>query len=293
MNHTEILVRLALMEDLGSSNLADNLSSKNDITTSACIDFETKGSAIIISRADGVIAGQWVAKKVFEILDSELEYNEKVFDGTYVSENTVIASLKGRFSSILTGERTALNFLQKLSGVSSLARKISSLVSPYNVSILDTRKTTPAFRELEKRAIVLGGGKNHRMGLYDEFLIKNNHIDALSGDVRLAIKKCRAYKPEAKLKVEVRNISEIKEALSEKPDGLLLDNFTPAQLLEVIKEIRKHENGKEIILEASGGINPENVEMYAKTGINEVSLGFLTHSSQSLDISLRYESSLN
>ncbi len=288
MNHFETLIRLALMEDLGVSSLDKPLLPSLDITTAACIPEEQKGSAVIIAREEGVLAGQWVAGRVFEILDSQLSYREHVSDGDRIQEGTVLASVSGSFASILTGERTALNFLQRLSGVASLAQKITSLVAPYKVRVLDTRKTTPGYRALEKKAIQLGGGSNHRMGLYDEFLIKNNHIDALGGDVALAIKKCRAHKPSAYLKVEVRNREEIRMALSEKPDGLLLDNFSPEELEKIVPEIRAHSCGVKIALEASGGITPSNVEKYAKTGINEVSLGFLTHSVRALDISLRY-----
>jgi nicotinate-nucleotide pyrophosphorylase (carboxylating) len=289
MDHTDILIKLALAEDLGLADaIAADITPVLDITTAACIPIGQKGSAVIIAREKGVLAGQDVAKKVFKILDPEVQYTESLSDGDEVHADSVIASIAGPYGSILAGERMALNFLQRLSGIATMTREITSMVAPYGVRVLDTRKTTPGYRMLEKSAIRMGGGYNHRMGLYDQFLIKNNHIDALGGDVALAIRKCRNYRNSVCLKVEVRNRDEITSALSEKPDGLLLDNFSSSELSELVSEIRLHEHGKMIRLEASGGITPANVMEYAKTGIDEISLGFLTHSTRALDISLRH-----
>lgn len=288
MDHLDILIRLAFAEDLGFPAFGSEISPTADITTTACISETAQGSAVIIAKEHGILAGQWVARRVFELLDDRIRFEEVIPDGSVVSPGLVLAKIQGPYRSILVGERTALNFMQRLSGVATTTKKVSTLVAPYSIKILDTRKTTPGYRILEKKAVQLGGGTNHRMGLYDEFLIKNNHIDALGGDVARAVRICRAYKPDVNLKVEVRNWDEIEAALGEKPDGLLLDNFTPAELNDVILKIRLHPNGGALRLEASGGITPSNVEGYARTGINEVSLGFLTHAIKSLDLSLRY-----
>jgi nicotinate-nucleotide pyrophosphorylase (carboxylating) len=287
------LLYLALKEDLGLNE--DQRSSEDgaslvdlDITSAACINQQMSGHGVILAREDGILSGQDVAERVFSILDPALSYTRKMFDGEVITSGSIIAAIYGNFRSILVGERTALNFLQRLSGVATTTNKVVSLVAPYGVKVLDTRKTTPGFRVLEKAAVKAGGGSNHRMGLFDEFLIKNNHIDALGGDVAEAVRRCKTYRPDTRLKVEVRNWDEIIAAVSESPDGLLLDNFEAAELFDIIPRIKSLAGGDRLSLEASGGITMANVEEYAKAGINEVSLGFLTHSVSSLDISLRY-----
>jgi nicotinate-nucleotide pyrophosphorylase (carboxylating) len=287
------LLYLALREDLGfdegKNNFTDGASLVDlDITTNASINPHLLGNAVIVAREDGILSGQDVAERVFSLLDPALTYTRKIFDGEVITSGTILATIYGSFRSILVGERTALNFLQRLSGVATITNKVVSLVSPYGVKVLDTRKTTPGFRLLEKAAVKAGGGSNHRMGLYDEFLIKNNHIDALGGDVAEAVRRCKVYRPDARLKVEVRDWNEIMAAVSESPDGLLLDNFEAAELFDIIPRVKSLSGAEHLSLEASGGITMTNVEEYAKAGIHEVSLGFLTHSVSSLDISLRY-----
>ncbi|HMO19075.1 MAG TPA: carboxylating nicotinate-nucleotide diphosphorylase [Oligoflexia bacterium] len=312
-----LLVKLAVAEDVGRilSELDDIRSGRTasipgdhssnffaeDVTTVACIDPHLRGDALIISKQDGVIFGHDVAARVFHEIatsekaglssdsDSAICYSPEISDGTHVNVGDVIARIKGSFRTILTGERVALNFLQRLSGVATMTNRAVSLVSSYDVRVLDTRKTTPCYRLLEKAAVRAGGGYNHRKGLFDEFLIKNNHIDALGGNITEAISRCRRYRPSFRLKVEVRDWREVHDAVRSRPDGLLLDNFSPEELSEIIPRLRELEHGSSMVLEASGGINLDNITQYASTGIDEVSLGFLTHSAPALDISLRYK----
>ena len=274
------LIQIALDEDLGPT--------KQDITSDACIDSSLNAKAKIIAKQPGIVFGHQVAKTVFTMIDKSISYEILIEDGEKIELGAVIARIEGPFSGILTAERTALNFLQRLSAVSTMTQQVVERVKPYSVKILDTRKTTPGYRTLEKAAVLAGGGSNHRLGLFDEFLIKNNHIDALKGNVTDAIKRCRKFSPKAKLKVEVRDEKEIAEALQEKPDGILLDNFDPITLESIIKKIRTNSEYNSISFEASGGITIDNCFDYAKSGVDEISLGFLTHSAKSLDLSLRY-----
>ncbi len=277
------------MDELIKLSLSEDLNTEGDITSKACIPSIDTGSAFLLSKANGIFYGHKVIRRILEIVDKDLKYVERIKDTEVICPNDKIADIYGNTISILTAERTLLNFIQRLSGVATITNSIVKSVSDYKVKILDSRKTTPGFRLLEKEAVVAGGGHNHRIGLYDQFLIKNNHIDALGGDVKLAIQKCRSYNPNTFLKVEVRDMNEINLALSENPDGLLLDNFPAKDLKPIVEEVRKLNN--KIILEASGGINPSNIRDYAATGVDEISLGFITHSVPSLDISLRFAKS--
>lgn len=274
------LIKLALSEDLGPNNL--------DITSTACLDPELIARARIVAKQSGTVFGNQVAAKVFEMVNSKINYQALIDDGAHIGVGDIIAEIEGPFLGIVTGERTALNFLQRLSAVSSITKQVVERIRPFTTKVLDTRKTTPGYRALEKAAVLAGGGHNHRLGLYDEFIIKNNHVDALNGDVAEAIRRCRKYLPSAKLKVEVRDDREIAAALGEKPDGILFDNFEPNALEAIVKKIRINPIYKDIRFEASGGITIENCQEFAKSGVDEISLGFLTHSAKSLDISLRY-----
>lgn len=271
------LIELALTEDVGAG----------DITTNVLIAADKSGSAEIVAKQDLIVCGQAVAAEVFRALDSSMTYRAVVADSAKVTNGTVIATLKGSLRGLLTGERTALNFLQRLCGIATATAEIVLLVSRFGTKILDTRKTTPGWRELEKYAVKTGGGTNHRAGLYDAVLIKNNHIDACDGKIAVLVHIAREKnKPGTFIEVEVRNQNELHAALDAHPNGILLDNMSPTEIRESIKLIRERQK-KPIICEASGGITAANIVSYAETGIDAISLGALTHSAQAVDISLR------
>ncbi len=280
---TKELVKLSIKEDLGP-RLGENT---GDITSIACIDPSQTGSANILFKESGVVCGHDIVEYLLNEIDSSLSYEVFYEDGKYVEKGQIASKINGSIRNILTAERTLLNFMQRLSAISTLTKSVVSLLNNANIKILDTRKTTPGFREIEKYAVKIGGGTTHRMGLYDEFMIKNNHVDALGGDIRVAVGRCRALKPNIFLTVEVRDRNEIVAALESNVDALLLDNFE-AEALKVEVDWIRENGGKGIRLEASGGVTPLNVVEYSKTGVDAISLGYLTHSVKSLDISLRY-----
>lgn len=260
-----------LEEDLGSG----------DVTTATLISSEAQVTANIIAKQPMVLAGLDVAKKVFEYLDSDVEWNPKKKDGEMLKNGEVIAIAEGSARAILKGERVALNFLQRLSGIATLTRQFVDKVEGTKARILDTRKTTPGLRSLEKYAVQMGGGNNHRLGLFDRYLIKDNHIAAV-GSVSKAIEAVLSDKKNGLLmEVEVKNFEELKEALKYPIDIILLDNFSVSQ----VKEALTLKKGK-IKFEASGGITLNNVLDYAKTGVDFISIGALTHSAPAVDISL-------
>lgn len=276
----EELISLAIAEDIGSG----------DVTTNSCIPAEMLASANIVAREDFVLCGQKVAGLVFERIDSTLVYTALRNDGDRLADGELIGSVKGPMRSILTAERCVLNFMQRLSGVASQTAKLVELIEGTQARLFDTRKTTPGWRRLEKYAVTIGGGFNHRVGLFDAVLIKNNHIDALGGDVAEAVSRCRAAAGEGiEIEVEVRNMSELASALNANPDSVLLDNMTPKQISECVSLIRQRADDS-IQIEASGGINSETLRSYAESGVDRISLGLLTHSVRSVDISLWHES---
>ena len=270
----EKIVKDALYEDLGH---------QGDITSNSVIDKNLQNSFVLKSRADGVISGIQVAELSFKILDSSLNFKKKFNDGSIVKKEDIIATIDGFASSILSAERTALNFLSHLSGIASATSEMVNLISETNTKIVSTRKTTPNLRILEKFAVKDGGGMNHRFGLYDGILIKDNHI-ALSGSitnsVSLARKKCGHM---VNIEVEVDNLDQYREALETQTNAILLDNFKIDDLVKAVNL-----NKKNIILEASGKITKDNILEIAKTGVNLISSGWLTHSSPSLDIGLDF-----
>ena len=270
--HLDRLIDLALEEDIGPG----------DVTTQAVVDPELQGEAHIRAKADLVVAGLPVAARVFQKLDAKVVFAAAVDDGQEVDRGTVLARLTGPVASILTGERVALNFLQRLSGIATFTRVMAARVAGSNAVLVDTRKTTPGWRVLEKYAVRLGGGHNHRLGLYDAVLIKNNHLTAVGGvgeAVRLA--KARAH-PQLKIEVEVTDLAGLEEALSAGADRILLDNMDDATLRRAV-EI----TGGRAWLEASGGITEERLPKVAATGVNFISMGALTHSPPAVDIHLR------
>ncbi len=265
------VVAAALAEDLGESNV--------DVTTSSIVDVDLMGEAVVIARKPGVLSGGDAAARVFEMTRPRSEYQALVSDGTRLAAGDEVARVTGSLSAILTGERTALNFLQRLSGIATMTRRYADALAPYpNVTLLDTRKTTPGLRFLERAAVRSGGGHNHRNGLWDAILIKDNHV-AAAGGVREAIK--RARKAAMPVEVEVETLEQLAEALDCGAEIVLLDNM-PAELMRQAVEI----TAGRAKLEASGGMTLEGAVAAARAGVDRISVGALTHSAPALDLSL-------
>lgn len=267
--------------------LAEDLRDVGDLTSGALIDPELQGSIDVVSRQAGIVAGQPVAELLYEQVDHEVKWNTKLKDGSQVEPDSVIATVSGSVVSLLKGERTALNFLTQLSGVATLTRKFVDLVVGTKAIILDTRKTWPGFRNLEKYAVRAGGGTNHRMGLYDGVMIKDNHLAAWkksgSGTIADAIAEVRSKVAEdITIEVEVDTLKQLKAALPAQPDFVLLDNMEPGLLKEAVA--LRDKLAPNVLLEASGGITLSTVRKIAKTGVDRISIGALTHSVTGLDI---------
>jgi nicotinate-nucleotide pyrophosphorylase (carboxylating) len=245
----------------------------------------SKGKFLV--KAVGVIAGLNVAKNVFEMVDVRMDFKVLIPDGGKVKVGDIVAEVEGKASSILTAERTALNFLQRMSGIATLTNTFVEKIKHTKAKILDTRKTVPGLRLLDKEAVRLGGGKNHRIGLFDLFLIKDNHIE-IAGSITNAIEACRNFHQKKnlnlKIEVETKNLEEVKEALICNVDIIMLDNFKTEMMEKAVTLI----NGK-CLVEASGNINIGNVKEVAETGVDFISVGALTHSVKALDISLEVE----
>ena len=281
------LVDLALAEDLGS--ITADWSA--DVTTKVVRgkDKGPPGRAAFVARTSCVVAGLQAAEMVYQTAHTPLVKFEKLIeDGASVSAGQRLAEVSGVVDFILTGERTALNFMQHLSGVASLTRKYVDAVAGLPCKILDTRKTLPGWRLLQKYAVRCGGGHNHRMGLYDAVLIKDNHIAAMGGwrpDLAWSFRelKINARLP---LEIEVESMEQLKIALEGQPDMVLLDNMTPEQMRQAVQV--RNETGPSVLLEASGGINLQTVRGIAETGVDRISIGALTHSAPALDIALDY-----
>jgi nicotinate-nucleotide pyrophosphorylase (carboxylating) len=277
------LLALALEEDLGNTG---------DLTSSALIPDALTGAAVLVARTAGVLAGLPAARRAFHGVDPALTFEPHSADGTALTPGTRLATVRGRMASILIGERTALNFLQRLSGVASLTRRYVELVAGLPVRLLDTRKTTPGWRLLEKYAVRCGGGHNHRLGLYDGVLIKDNHLAALGPSldpVAEAVRLARArHGSTVPLEVEVDSLAQLDRALPMRPDIVLLDNMSLADLREAVR--RRNATAAGVLLEASGGVNLTTVRAIAETGVDRISVGALTHSAVALDIALDYAS---
>lgn len=269
------IIETALAEDIGSG----------DITTMATVDKNAEGSAEITAKENLVVAGVLIAEAVFKTVDEKIIFKAFVKDGDEVKKGKAIATVSGRLSSILTGERVALNFLQRLSGIATLTSCFVAKVKGCRAKILDTRKTTPGLRILEKYAVRMGNGFNHRFGLCDGVLIKDNHIAAV-GSIVEAVFKARENSPHNMLiEVEVKNLKEVREAVIVGADIILLDNMKPDAMRDAVKII-----GKAALVEASGGVNLQNIRVIAKTGVDFISVGALTHSARAVDISLELSS---
>jgi nicotinate-nucleotide pyrophosphorylase (carboxylating) len=275
----DILIRLALAEDLGPTG---------DRTSLATIPESTTARAAFVARSAGVVAGLPVAERVCRAVDAALTFTASVPDGTVTQKGTVLATVSGPLRSVLVAERTALNFLQRLSGVASLTRKFVDAASGSRAKLLDTRKTTPGWRLLEKYAVRCGGGTNHRIGLYDGILIKDNHLAGLGGDVRKAVEAARNFPGNAGLPVEVEvdTLEQLEAALAVKADIVLLDNMNLGELRAAVA--RRNAIAPGVRLEASGGVNLITVRDIAATGVDSISVGALTHSAPALDIGLDY-----
>ncbi len=265
------IVKRALIED----------HARADITTRLLLPKATQAKAVIQAKQEGIIAGLPVAMAVFKQIDPKLRFKPIVRDGDRIKPGMIVAHLRGDGRSILKGERVALNFLQHLSGIATLTAQFVEAVKGTKAKILDTRKTTPGLRSLEKYAVRMGGGQNHRMNLSDGLLIKDNHI-ALAGNLMKAVQSAKRQTPRGlKVEVEATNLKEVEEAVSAKADIILLDNMTISLLKEAVMRIKGR-----ALTEASGGINLKNVREIASTGVDLISIGALTHSAPALDFSL-------
>ena len=264
-------IKRSLNEDLG----------RGDITTDSIVPVGTQAFGHFIAKEAGVVAGITVAARTFQLLSPDIQMRLRYKDGEKVVAGELIAEIEGPARPILWGERVALNFLQRMSGIAALTAEMVSKVQKYGVEIIDTRKTTPGLRLLEKYAVRQGGGVNHRMGLDDAVLIKDNHI-AVAGGIIPAIKVVKANASHmVKIEVEVENEKEVLEALEAGADVIMLDNMDPEEMAKMVKLI-----DKKAVVEASGNVNLNTVEAIAKTGVDVISVGALTHSVTSLDISL-------
>ncbi|AEF93062.1 nicotinate-nucleotide pyrophosphorylase [Desulfotomaculum nigrificans CO-1-SRB] len=265
------LIESSLAEDIGTG----------DITTNSIVPEGSTAKGIIYVKEPGVVAGIPVAEAVFRFLAPEIEINRRSTDGAWVEPGTVLMEVAGDARAILTGERLALNFLQRMSGIATRTAALVEKVKLYPVRVVDTRKTTPGLRMLEKYAVRVGGGFNHRYGLYDAVLIKDNHIK-VAGGITQAILAARQNVPHTvKIEVEVEDLAGVSEALEARADVIMLDNMDPATMREAVKLV----DGKALV-EASGGISEETITAVAKTGVDLISVGALTHSVKALDISL-------
>lgn len=269
---TEKIIQLALEEDLGLGDItSDNIFTPAD-----------RARAVVVAKEDLVLCGMDAARQAFWLVDEELSFQPLKQDGQWVKKGEKVLSLEGRTLSILKGERTALNFMQRLSGIATASRQYAEIAQPYGVMIVDTRKTQPAMRKLDKYAVRCGGARNHRMSLSDSVMIKDNHI-AAAGSIAAAVKRIKdAIGHTPKIEVETTNLDEVRQALEAGADIIMLDNMTPAEAAEAVKFIAGR-----AITEISGGITQENLAVYCQAKPDVISSGALTHSVPSKDLSLK------
>ena len=269
---TDQYIKHALEEDIGSG----------DVTTDTIVPADASLRGRIVAKQDGVVAGLDVAKQVFFTLNQDVKFLPKTKDGATVTRRDVLADLEGPARALLTGERVALNFLGRMSGIATLTRKFVDAVAGTKAVILDTRKTAPGLRLTDKLAVRLGGGENHRTGLFDMVLIKDNHID-FAGSITQAVGRVRASGTRLKIEVETRTLDDVREALALGVDRILLDNMSPDTMREAVAIC-----GGRAKLEASGNVTLDNVLEVAKTGVDYISVGALTHSPVVFDVSLEF-----
>ncbi len=269
--YVDNIIKTALLEDINYC----------DVTTDYLIPAEQDGKAEFVSKADGIVCGTEIAVRVFQILDENISFEILKKDGEEVKKGDLILTVKGKTAVLLKGERTALNLIQHMSGISTASNKYAKIVEGTNASIADTRKTLPGLRPLQKYAVMTGGAKNHRYNLSDAAMLKDNHIDA-AGGITAAITKLRSKIGHmTKIEVETRNLDELQEALDAKADIIMLDNMSP-ELMKKAVEI----TNKRAVLEASGGITDETLRAVAESGVDIISVGALTHSVKAFDISM-------
>jgi nicotinate-nucleotide pyrophosphorylase (carboxylating) len=271
------LIKQALKEDIG----------KGDITTECTVAENANGLALLMNKQEGVLAGIEVCRSVFLAADPKLEVNALKPDGSLLEYGEIVLTVQGSTRSVLKAERTALNFLQHLSGIATLTAKYAKAVEGTRARILDTRKTTPGLRLLEKYAVACGGGQNHRMGLYDMVLIKDNHIEAAGGAAQ-ALRQAREHNPKAKIEIEVQNLAQLQDVLPGEPDVIMLDNMKPEMMAEACRlawSSPARDRGK-LRLEASGNVGLDNVRQIAECGVDYISVGAITHSAPVLDFSM-------
>ena len=274
MQNIAPLIEQALKEDIGSG----------DITTNALIPDEMFSTATMTAKASGIVAGMKVAETVFRLLSPQITWEPLVQDGDRIKKGDLLVEMSGPFRALLTGERLALNFLQRMSGIATMTGLFVEQVAGYGTKILDTRKTAPGLRLLDKYAVKTGGGENHRIGLYDMVLIKDNHIK-IAGGIKKAVEQIRLQVPAGvKIEVETTSIAEVEEALEMKADIIMLDNMSN-ETMKVCVEIINHRAK----VEASGNMNLERVRKVAATGVDYISIGALTHSVTALDISMNIQ----
>lgn len=268
----EVLFELAYAEDIGDG----------DITTNNLVPPDSHKTAILVAKEEGAIAGLPIAEMVFKKFDKNIEWKVVLPDGSKVKQGDVIVEFKGNYRALLTGERKALNFLQRLSGIATYANKCMKEIEGHNVEILDTRKTLPGYRYLDKYAVRMGGASNHRFGLYDMVMIKDNHIQ-VAGSIKQAVQAIRSKIPKSiKIEVETTNLEQVQEALQADVDIIMLDNMSSKLMKEAVDLI----NGRAKI-EASGNMTLKRIRKVAATGVNYISIGALTHSVKALDITMR------
>jgi len=266
------IIELALLEDVGAG----------DVTTEALVPRKMQICARLVAKGEGVVSGQWVVERVYAQLDSEVRYSKVCPDGGRVKRGDVIGEVQGAYASLLVGERTALNFLQRLSGIATLTRMYVEAIDGLPVRLLDTRKTAPGQRILEKRAVVDGGGANHRIGLYDLAMIKDNHI-AVAGGIQQAVKEVRKRIPAyMKIEVETSTLAEVDEALTSGAEIIMLDNMDIETMREAVNAIKRR-----ALVEASGNVTLDRIRAIAETGVDFISCGAITHSAPILDISMK------
>ena len=269
-------IKLALEEDLGDG----------DHTSLSTISKDAKGRARLVAKEDGIIAGIRIAEMVYKQVDENTQFMALKKDGDRIQKGDIIFTIEGKSISILSAERLALNYMQRMSGIATITNQYAAIIRGTRTTLLDTRKTTPLMRLFEKEAVKLGGGDNHRMGLFDMVMIKDNHVD-FAGGIVPAIQACHKYlkaqEKKLKIEIEVRNFEELNSVLEYgRIHRIMLDNFTPDEISEALKMI----DGK-FETEASGGINKNTIRAYAETGVDFISVGALTHQIKSLDLSLQ------
>ncbi len=284
----DVLIRLAIQEDIFTG----------DITTEALIPGDLEAYGEFVAKEEGTVAGLPVIEYFFSRLDNTVSLKQRVKDGDFVNKGDTIASVHGRAKVLLSGERIALNFLQRLSGIATMTARFVSQIKPLNTPIMDTRKTIPGWRFLEKYAVAAGGGVNHRMGLYDQALVKDNHLDVLkrlyppkaspsAGAIENAVSTLRQKITKGVLvEVEARTLEEVKDALQAGVDIILFDNMDVTQLKDAVSLVRNWNGARRPLTEASGNVTLENVRAVAQTGVDRISIGAITHSAKALDISL-------